>query len=186
MPNLPDPNAAPPVIGRYYRVPCVWTDISALNCTKRWLPIIGPRHEDAEILRFEHLHWHFDFRFFTEHLYRAIRKKHENFLLLVQVASEKNSVREFRCVRRMPTYPTVVENKNPYPFISSLENAYSSATLKSCKICPHRGLPLGGMPVKDGVVVCPGHGLAFSATTGKLVRRLTAGEPHRAHEGRGE
>jgi nitrite reductase/ring-hydroxylating ferredoxin subunit len=50
------------------------------------------------------------------------------------------------------------------------ESKYADASAK-CGTCPHRGFPLGGVPAKRGVVVCPGHGLAWDQATGRNVPR---------------
>ena len=39
-------------------------------------------------------------------------------------------------------------------------------------VCPHRGIPLDGLPcTRRGVVTCPGHGLRWNLRTGKIVTR---------------
>jgi Rieske [2Fe-2S] domain len=77
-----------------------------------------------------------------------------------------------KCLRRMPRYPVRTN------FRKALEAAYVSATVidkDGCRLCPHKGIPLHGLPTeKDGSVVCPGHGLRWTKD-GKLVPR-SAGE----------
>ena len=50
-----------PVVGHYYLVPCLQAAKPGL-----WLPIIGPEHEDAAIIKFPALHCHYDLRFFSK------------------------------------------------------------------------------------------------------------------------
>ncbi|MFY0539938.1 sigma factor-like helix-turn-helix DNA-binding protein [Nannocystis pusilla] len=70
----------PPELGRVYLVPCVYIDPAAhvgyAGLLKGWWPVIGPRHEDAEIVGFEPMHWHFDYRFLSDTQYRN-RSKHQ-------------------------------------------------------------------------------------------------------------
>ena len=40
-----------------------------------------------------------------------------------------------------------------------------------CGRCPHRGALLKSMPVKDGVITCPNHGLKFDAQTMKCITK---------------
>jgi hypothetical protein len=57
-------------------------------------------------------------------------------------------------------------------FVRKLEEAFEHETLK-CHTCPHKGMPLDGMPIDaEGRVVCPGHGLRWNLKTGKLSPRL--------------
>ncbi len=65
--------------------------------------------------------------------------------------------------RETPEYPDVTK----ITWFTVLEAAYSDARMK-CKTCPHRGLPLDGLPVKDGVITCTGHGLKWNIETGAL------------------
>ena len=49
--------------GRYYQIPhvrCQWPDG---NRMAQWIPVLGPSHTDIEVIKFEHEHWHVDFRF---------------------------------------------------------------------------------------------------------------------------
>lgn len=48
----------------------------------------------------------------------------------------------------------------------------------ACKVCPHKRVPLNSVPIYDEVITCPGHGLQFSSTTGKLIRRTGPNAKH--------
>ena len=53
------------ITGKYYMVPHVrgyWFNLLD------WYPVIGPRHEDREIIKFPHEHWHIDIRFLSAHV----------------------------------------------------------------------------------------------------------------------
>ena len=158
-------------IGRYYRVPCV--EVPMWRCM---VPLFGPLHEDTEIIGFPEEHWHIDWRFTSPaFMERWVYKRIPHGTVL----SRKNAVgaveiRPRKCRREMPVFPTHPYSGKPVFWLADLEKAHAEARLKCGMICPHRGLPLAGCPAKDGVVVCPGHGLAWDVETGDLVRRLPA------------
>lgn len=164
-----------PEVGKFYLVPCV-------RFEGAWRPVIGPRHEDAEYIGVEILHYHDDLRFLGN---AAIKRSYEwhNFFskgitcppeefkmtsVLASHACSKVVERPVRCKRRMPDFPLVVKTQRA-PWFDKLQDAYADS--RGCARCPHRGMPLQGLPVKDGVVICPGHGLAWSVETGEMVRR---------------
>ena len=68
MSTLPDTPAepAPMELGRTYQIPhvrAVWP-----ANTPNWVPVLGPRHNDAEIINFKPEHFHIDFRFVTDQM----------------------------------------------------------------------------------------------------------------------
>ena len=152
-----------PVVGRVYDVPCVRATWMPCN-----VPVFGAKHDDKDI-GFPDEHFHVDWRF--AHIsYMESRGGGNRFfghVLSHFNAGNMTVVRRPRkCLRPMPTdYPTTT------PWLKELEAAHTHHRLGSCRVCPHRGLPLSGVPVVDGVIVCPGHGLAWSAATGELVHR---------------
>ena len=55
-------------IGQLYKRPCVrtfWPNGQPVNSKARWFPIIGPLHEDQDIIGFKPDHWHIDYRFLS-------------------------------------------------------------------------------------------------------------------------
>jgi hypothetical protein len=166
-----------PVIGKFYMVPCVWADGD-------WQPVIGPRHEDKEHIGFDELHFHKDPRFISDRevmqgfdwavsrTSRVITCSPAQWELASVLVKIEHGPRERRrkCHRRMPTFPADITSAGRPAWQLKLERAYEGATL-ACMRCPHRGIPLDGLPVKDGKVICPGHGLAWDVSTGELVPR---------------
>lgn len=172
---------------------------SGKKVTTEWweLPTLGPEHDDKEIIGFPHKHYHYDFRFMTRPILEEVARGQVSFnnrmsdddliqslLFIVQRTDHAENYnvtygeKPIMCVRRAPIYPTRWpaghdwgQTNNPIRFIKPLEDHYSEVKL-ACKKCPHRGLPLEGLPEdKDGNVVCPGHGLSWNTRTKQLNRR---------------
>jgi hypothetical protein len=172
------------IVGRRYRVPCVsWQGYLT--------PILGPMHEDAEHIGFKHQHWHIDFRFVSKQQWEGMRESYADYSRVhgkVITADKAESgvvyVRR-KCLREMPVFPRDIPDGGhgsmAVPWLSKLESAYADKRLNlNCMTCPHRGLPLDGIAPKNGVLVCPGHGLAWDVSTGRLHPRVSASasSPH--------
>jgi hypothetical protein len=166
-----------PIVGRYYLVPCL------PNAYGSYVPVQGPEHDDKEIIGVDKLHYHYDPRFAPEWLLedvcdwsiyaRQLIVRREEYLMISITHSEGFEVKEKRrkCLRRMPVFPIVIKT-NVAPWMPALEAAYKDKPL-NCNRCPHKGMPLSVDNADEkGVVVCPGHGLAWQMKTGKLVSRL--------------
>lgn len=164
---------SPLVIGRFYSVPC----INALVWNLGMTPIIGPLHEDKEHIGFDDMHWHIDWRFVSA--WQLSRLSGSGRIpVQAKVISQKNTAgqiveRRLKCKREMPEFPLRPYGKNVVHWLEDLETAQENSRLKCGMICPHRGLPLAGCPVNDGIVVCPAHGLAWDVESGALVKRVT-------------
>lgn len=174
-----------PVLGRYYLVPCV-------EYVGLWWPTIGGWHEDAEILKFKNHHFHYDFRFINRRHLNLLRsnpnKPHRRlpeYMGLVHSGPVQTPPLEhmrMRCNRLTPDFPTYTYRAGGWG--EKLENAHAEHVLKpDCAVCPHRGFKLGNLPQSaDGVVVCPGHGLAWHLPTGRLVKRTPTITRHPARD----
>jgi hypothetical protein len=161
-------------IGRYYQVPTVLGTLA--NCRWDW-PVIGPLHEDAEIIGFPDLHYHIDWRFVSARLYvrmvdwYGFSKYGASHLLALplhqglrahQIELPKPVIKRLMCKRDFPAYPRI-------SWLNQLEEKYQDCVLKTA-VCPHRGIALDNLPCnEDGIVTCPGHGLQWNLRTGKIV-----------------
>jgi hypothetical protein len=167
-----------PEVGKFYLVPCV-------RHYGEWVPVIGPRHDDREVIGFAEKHYHKDVRFLSDdwleqrwawsrfNSSRPLTCTPEEYeLASVLIVDAEPRERRMKCRRRMPQFPTAITDAGRPAWQRKLERAYKNANAK-CGRCPHRGLPLNGQPVKDGKVICPGHGLVFDVATGKLVPRTS-------------
>lgn len=176
-----------PEVGRYYLVPQLrqlrasyWKDTPPILL---WIPVHGPLHEDAEIIGFPHQHYHVDTRFMSEAFcYRYLGNYKTDFYLqgktyaqeamiipvivnsqatYYKLESPEPVLRKRLCQRETPEFVW------PTTFGPKLQAAYANCQLDpENPICPHRGFKLSGLPEKDGVVVCPGHGIRWDLRTG--------------------
>jgi len=144
------------------------------------VPITGPYHEDKDIIGFPQAHWHIDWRFvnardlpvrFTEKWAEHAGKYLFGKVLSThghpdgqQMTEVQSGLRRMKCKRAYPNYPRVAAF-----WLPQLEAAYKKCQLKASLICPHKGIPLGGLEMRDGIVECPGHGLRWCVSTGKLI-----------------
>lgn len=165
------------IVGNAYSVPCVRGQFNTL-WFNGWVPVIGPPHEDREYIGVASTHYHVDWRFVLEHQWqRHIRWRPEaealGVILHQKDITEGPKYLRRPCLREMPTFPVVLSPAStPIKFLAKLEDAFADAALPACRTCPHRGMPLDAMrPDVDGVLVCPGHGLAWDTKSGRLVRR---------------
>lgn len=163
------------VIGKTYEVPAVlvseWHGLRGV-----WIPIIGPRHEDAEFILFQHWHYHINWQFASQSVideqgvrYGIVVCSPDKRGLDVVIAQE---VRRMTCKRIWPPYP--------YPqatWLPALTAAFRHCKLGPDMICPHRGLPLAHAPRDGDIVTCPGHGLRWNVHTGEIVTIKRGKEP---------
>lgn len=175
------------VIGKFYTVPTV--EARYLGRMSIW-PVLGPKHEDAEYIKFEHTHYHFDFRFMTTAQYDLVVDhimSHPKYIrfgmgaihgqVLIAHSEHYRSQcsanllnfeppaavpRLRKCRRAMPAYTIRPE------WLAALSAAYADKALVNGHICPHRGASLAGLPADaDGCVTCSLHGLRWDVATGK-------------------
>ena len=145
-----------PVVGNSYLVPCIKYDTPI----RQWWPVIGEWHEDAD-LGLPVWHFHFDFRFLEIEGYGMGRVQTSRFR-----EREMPIVwRRMKMLRQMPEFPG-----RKLTAWKALERKFMELKMK-CMTCPHRGMPLQGQPIIDGMVVCNGHGLRWKISTGEMVPR---------------
>jgi hypothetical protein len=158
-------------IGKFYQVPTVRGVLFYQSAD--W-PVLGPMHEDKEIINFPAIHYHLDFRFFNQDQYawvkRATNDIPQKFVLHEQPNAEKLGPVIFRrrkCQREYPDFPL----KDHRGWLFNLRQKYKKEVMTDL-ICPHRGASLRGLPVDEaGCVTCPLHGLRWNLETGRLAAR---------------
>ncbi len=181
---------SPPVVGQMYSVPCVLGTLSNIgphNIPPKWWPVLTPSHQDSiyfaryrtvwqetdngyedvdevyyeDDLKTPH-HYHVDPRFTTEDYYTPYEIAQESFHTTIRPESEI-SVRDMVCVREMPIQTLFTG------FGKNFLDDHKEARLKLCGRCPHKGISLTSMPMVDGKITCPAHGLQFDSVTGRCV-----------------
>lgn len=151
------------------------------------LPVLPPAHTDPffpDVPR----HWHYDVRFMDDvEVRRTVDYRTYGWTIEQIVAASPQYIRHAldtdvpklcrrTCRRQMPVFPSTFVSPygKPYAYrqLADLERCFAGVKLKpGCRTCPHRGISLAGLPAVDGVVTCPGHGLAWRVGTGELVSR---------------
>lgn len=148
------------------------------------MPVIGTWHEDVEIIGIHAYHFHYDPRFMNNRQLDDVNHAMSNSplvkILTRTVAGLGGESVESppviilrRMMRRvMPEFPVKsATGEFVAKWFPALEKKFKHHNVKNCKNCPHRGMPLKGLPVKDGAVTCNGHGLRWNVETGNLVAR---------------
>lgn len=158
-------------IGRYYRVPSVY--VNNWWRFQGWLPVIGPMHEDAEFVNFPWQHFHIDWRFAPERVWRGLRdwpREGSHFGSPIQCPDSFGK----RVIERGPEPRLMKYKRDPGAFpveranqtwLPSLRAKYACAKLLN-GLCPHRGIPVSAMHRDGDILTCPGHGLQWNAVTG--------------------
>jgi hypothetical protein len=149
-------------VGRFYRVPC------ARHNRGSWLPLIGPIHEDREIIGFKPVHVHVDSRFvhdsygYTWWPSTDMIKLGKPLSLTFNWSEAVLPGLQFQAMRRMCRRKALCWQ--PVKFTRELEAVYQGCRIGPDGICPHRKIPLAlGARLQDGSTVCAGHGLRWSA-----------------------
>lgn len=170
-----------PVVGQFYLVPTVtypWL-MDKPSFTKAW-PVLGGKHEDAEHLGFADEHYHVDSRFVSARDYeRAMNRNYRGVVTFEGTPLSMRGHYEGGVWRIKPHPPVVWQRRKCMRDLHRptrvrelgvrIDAVYAGKTCKHGKggfICPHKGLALGTVPVVDGIITCPLHGLRIDAETG--------------------
>lgn len=157
---------SPPIVGKFYLVPCVQLpdEVRGFNAGE-WVPIVGGLHHDQEIGTDE-LHYHQDWRFSNiEDTSPSEVIGVSYYFGEASFPSPDTEIKYFRkkCRRESDTR----FRDYAWEITDQLEQLLENAKMDKLT-CPHRGANLASVPIKDGCVVCPLHGLKWSVTTGEL------------------
>jgi hypothetical protein len=183
------------VVGEPYVVPCVQVDEVTVYPNEflrpgELIPVLAPAHEDAQFFNFPHRHYHIDFRFVDDDLWERLRQSptvHSCVVAESLLARPDLQWLRLRCRRMMPEFPAadaippdarIGDYEGLVVALCEMETHYLDTRIDTeTLVCPHRRICLKGLPVQDGVVVCPGHGLAWNVVTGALVTRHSQHPP---------
>lgn len=171
---------SPPIIGQTYNVPCMFGQIDLLSKAQVrpavWWPVIRPSHQDSIYIAktrsvlvdeefvdeeyfendplFPH-HYHIDPRFVPIEYYTEWELKNNDLHNVINIQGKikwKNLV----CLREMPKQRLFTG------FGKRFLDDHIGKKIK-CGRCPHRGALLHSIPIDEGVITCPNHGLRFDA-----------------------
>ena len=162
-------------VGKFYMVPAVRV-VDWHGCKNEWIAVIGPKHEDAEIIGFKWQHFHIDWRFAPRRVFDRMASIMGGAYVHAYPIQDPDGrgdkailegpvLRRLKCKREL---------SGPFPraaarWIPALEEKFACARLVN-GLCPHRGIPVSAMHRDGDVLTCPGHGLRWSATNGELIR----------------
>lgn len=160
-------------IGKFYSVPTVF---GLFGYKYDHWPVLGPMHDDKEVIGFPYVHYHYDFRFFNisqwDFALRYTMGGPPHGMVMSynpELTGTKPGPIIFRrrkCQREYPEFPSEIASSGWLP---KLQEKYRDATLKDWT-CPHKGASLRGLPIDEaGCVTCPLHGLRWNIETGKLI-----------------
>lgn len=168
----------PPVVGRYYLVPCV--RFAPFDLPEKWMPVFEPYHSDPELSCIGP-HYHKDLRFLPTRDRVTDGPEWESPELTRVLRAEDcigwPVLRKMKCKRQTPVWPSIGRAQdNAQRVFRAFYRSYENRPLL-CGRCPHRGVPASAMARTeiDGrrVLVCPGHGLTFDAETGRVIPRFS-------------
>lgn len=175
-----------PRVGKFYLVKCIKLNQNGIECFgKEWVPIIGPKHDDEGPVNFPYNHYHIDWRF----IYGLADYKRDirgdsitGYEFARVICLPGNGISEYsihasgleieyktrKCARVYGgdyNFPVSTAN-GEVRFLKTLEKEFKGCKLKAGHICPHKGINLSSIaPDENGLIVCPGHGLAFNSKT---------------------
>jgi hypothetical protein len=176
------PGPLDPEPGRFYPVPCArHRHKEALPPRGKswwpkdgWLPLIGPVHEDREVVGFEPLHVHVDTRFLSSlpsGLFTEMYALASPLCLTGHMIFEGRYVLEFSMKRRLCRRQPLRWDPTGISWAQKMKDAHRGCQVGADGLCPHRGIPLAASHrLPDGSVVCVGHGLRWAAD-GSLIDR---------------
>lgn len=174
-----------PVVGKFYMVPCMHVNEPFRTRwipRDGWVPVIGPKHIDAEFLEFNWNHYHIDWRFLPAPQFRRVMEQSPSGSPLGHVLTSDTewsnltgvpALRRLQCRREMPEFQgrgNIVrwgEHIGRKWERMERAQAFVCNKLKPGNICPHRGIDLTPFIKDDGTVICPGHGLRWDTKTGE-------------------
>jgi hypothetical protein len=161
------------IVGHFYMVPAV--RVNEWWGFKGWLPVVGPKHSDAEIVKFPWPHFHVDWRFAPRRVFDHMSGYQGASYALgfpiqcpdsygTQIIVEGPIQKRMKMKREQLPFPHSTRAKWP----PELKQHFACAKLVN-GLCPHRGIPVEAMHRDGDVLTCPGHGLRWNAITGEAI-----------------
>jgi nitrite reductase/ring-hydroxylating ferredoxin subunit len=182
----------PPVVGEFYLVPCVfgkYTNIGRHNIPPQLWPVFLPSHEDSkyypqyrtkwietptgqytiEETYYESVpgtlhHYHVDPRFTPAEFYTEWEQVNKSWHNVIEAVDSDVKTEKLQCIREMPIQRL---------FTGFGQNFIDDHKNKKivCGRCPHKKVNLKSVPIINGVITCPNHGLQFDSKTGNCLNK---------------
>lgn len=154
----------PAISNTFYLVPCLLIGDRKFQGFKKgeYCPVLLSWHKDLE-LGVEAFHYHYDFRFInpsaniTHGL--VLNENHRN--------SDNHSIDFEIHWRKKKCFDPDASDHTISRWLWGLDS--TKALRMKDNVCPHHGFSLHSIPVHNGCVTCPIHGLKWDCTTGKSV-----------------
>ncbi len=178
------------VIGKYYLVDSVILKKTKFGkgviIPQTLMPIHGPMHNDPEI-RFNYEHYHIDWRFVEEKIYKKFMRitsytmpwqwvLHSDILKRLTITNSNGTFKEYKVAKKVWKCKRQFGTYSKPKWLRELEEKYKDSVMKNF-ICPHKGLLCNNINPVNGVVICRGHGLAWDVNSGRLVPRAAGPSP---------
>lgn len=162
-----NPSPVNVVVGKMYKVPCIrrvhsgkFRDLSG----RGWIPVLGPIHDDEELIGFASPHLHNDSRFLTVKGNRVHSDSLSRLGTVTCLGDGFVHLGPVQYALKLRMCRRLTDVWTPVRFTRPLEEAYRRCRIGPDGLCPHRGIPLAlGARLQDGSIVCAGHGLRWSA-----------------------
>jgi hypothetical protein len=159
---ITNPSPVDVEVGGFYQVPCIRHSYADDSPKRGWIPVIGPVHDDADVINFKHRHLHRDTRFTAEGLdylqgrLTRLTKVERVDDLRWDGTQLEYAMKRRKCRRHADCW-------HPVSFTKPLEAHHRRCRIGADGLCPHRGIPVAlGHRMADGSIVCAGHGLRWS------------------------
>jgi hypothetical protein len=194
MPRSIEKLKSEPIVGNYYLVPCVLGKAFALmfhpHTKRHWWPVLRPPHEDSKYIERYKTYWketedgewgqfdeiyyeadsstqhhiHVDPRFAPSSFYTKWERTNNSWHNFIYFEKKTVKWRKMKCLREMPVQRLFTG------FGQKFVDDYKDGKMK-CGRCPHKGALLDSIPVVDGVITCPLHGLKFDCQTSECLTK---------------
>lgn len=174
-----DRMSEPPVVGRWYMVPCVF---AKWREDYEYWPVVGHEHDDLQFFNFPYRHYHVDARFLTRPQRLALGYYVDRLdpeRVAEACISQPLQTNDRGCnVGGLPTLQRKRCSMGPIqasqrildaPNWNKLASHYAGQQCRQGRrgwICPHQNVALGNVAAINGVIHCPLHGLRIDAVTG--------------------
>lgn len=145
--------------GRRYLVPTVRAEWLDSHGIAEW-PVIGPRHKDPDIGATVS-HYHIDHRFVPQAEFDR-----DTNTVVNESCDQPVRYRAWTCLQARVVLTH--HDARVLKMHGFWRGRQCQGSRETGWICPHRGVWLGSQFSRDGIIICPAHGLKINAETGRV------------------